>query len=287
MHNLLYAFSPGGGFGGSADQYLRTYPGDDFVDVLGYDTYDAAADSTFLAGLVSDLGMIADLADARGKISAFTEFGITGGVQPDGQNKNVHWYEDVLNAITADPRASRSAYMLTWADFGGTTTPYIPTSGEMLPDFQAYYDDPYTLFAKDLPADVLTHTVDALPTEPVAHLASPAGGSRVAGTTQQILASVQHDTGVDNVTVSVDGTSQVVDLTAPAPGSLWWTGTWNVPVELRTNATHGLTLHVYAGGTELASTASSVVVGPAPSWLRVRSTTSRGTATTRRCAART
>jgi len=264
VHNLLYAFSPGGGFGGSADQYLRTYPGDDFVDVLGYDTYDAAADSAFLAGLVSDLGMIADLADARGKISAFTEFGITGGVQPDGQNTNVHWYRDVLNAITADPRASRSAYMLTWADFGGTTTPYIPTSGEMLPDFQAYYDDPYTLFAKDLPSDVLTRTVDAVPTQPVAHLASPAGGSRVAGTTQQILASVQHRTGVDKVTVSVDGTAQVVDLTAPAPGSLWWTGTWGVPAELRTNATHGLTLHVYAGGTELASTASSVVVGPAP-----------------------
>ncbi|MGN8026317.1 glycosyl hydrolase [Microbacterium sp. 22242] len=263
VHNLLYAFSPGGGFGGNADQYLRTYPGDDFVDVLGYDTYDAAADSTFLSGLVSDLGMIADLADARGKISAFTEFGITGGVQPDGQNKNVHWYMDVLNAIKADPRASRSAYMLTWADFGGTTTPYIPTSGEMLPDFQAYYDDPYTLFAHDLPADVLTRTVDAVPTQPVAHLASPADGSRVAGSTQEIRASVR-GYAADRVTVTVDGTTQEIALTAPAPGTLWWTGTWTVPDALRTNATHGLTLHVFAGGAEVSTTHSTAVVGAAP-----------------------
>ncbi|MGN7860431.1 glycosyl hydrolase [Microbacterium sp. 22303] len=264
VHSLLYAFSPGGGFGGSADQYLRTYPGDDFVDVLGYDTYDAAADSTFLSGLVSDLGMIADLADARGKISAFTEFGITGGVQADGSNKNLHWYTDVLNAITADPRASRAAYMLTWADFGGTATPYIPTSGEMLPDFQAFFNDPYTLFAHDLPADVFTRTVAAAPTQPTAHLASPADGSRVAGATQEIRASVQHATGVDKVTVTVDGTNQVIDLTAPAAGSLWWTGTWTVPAALRTNATRGLTLHVYAGGTEVLTTPSSVVVGAAP-----------------------
>lgn len=264
VHNLLYAFSPGGGFGGNADQYLRTYPGDDFVDVLGYDTYDPAADSTFLAGLVSDLGMIADLADARGKISAFTEFGITGGVQPDGQNKNVHWYMDVLNAIKADPRASRSAYMLTWADFGGTTTPYIPASGEMLPDFQAFYDDPYTLFAHDLPADVFTRTVDALPTQPTAHLASPADGSRVAGTTQHIRASVQGFAGADRVTVTVDGTDQTVDLTAPAAATLWWSGTWTVPDALRTNATHGLTLHVFAGRTEVSTTHSSAVVGQAP-----------------------
>ncbi|MBS1905203.1 MAG: S-layer homology domain-containing protein [Actinobacteria bacterium] len=264
VHNLLYAFSPGGGFGGSADQYLRTYPGDDFVDVLGYDTYDAAADSTFLTGLVSDLGMIADLADARGKISAFTEFGITGGVQPDGQNKNLHWYTDVLNAIKADPRASRSAYMLTWANFGGTTTPYTPTTGEMLPDFQAYANDPYTLFAHDLPADVLTRTVDAVPTQPTAHLASPADGSRVAGDTQQIRASVQHVTGADRVTLSVDGTGQVIELTAPAAGSLWWTGTWSVPAALRTNATHGLTLHVYAAGAEVQTAHAAVVVGPAP-----------------------
>ncbi|MBS1673687.1 MAG: S-layer homology domain-containing protein [Actinobacteria bacterium] len=264
VHNLLYAFSPGGGFGGNADQYLRTYPGDDFVDVLGYDTYDAAADSTFLGGLVSDLGMISDLADARGKISAFTEFGITGGVMPDGQNKNVHWYMDVLNAIKADPRASRSAYMLTWANFGGTTTPYTPTSGEMLPDFQAYHADPYTLFAQDLPSDLLTRTVDSVPTQPTAHLASPAAGSRVAGTTQELRASVQHVPGVDKVTVSVDGTSQVVELTAPATGSLWWTGTWSVPDALRTNATHGLTLHAYAGGAEVMTTTSSIVVGQAP-----------------------
>lgn len=46
VHNLLYAFSPGGGFGGDEDLCLRTYPGDDFVDVLGYDVYDSSGAAT-------------------------------------------------------------------------------------------------------------------------------------------------------------------------------------------------------------------------------------------------
>lgn len=40
VHNFLYAYSPGGSYGGTDDVYTRTYPGDDYVDVLGYDNYD-------------------------------------------------------------------------------------------------------------------------------------------------------------------------------------------------------------------------------------------------------
>ncbi|GAA5200009.1 glycosyl hydrolase [Microbacterium jejuense] len=262
VHNLLYAFSPGGGFGGDAELYLRTYPGDDFVDLLGYDTYDAAASPAFLTGLVTDLGMIAELADERGKISAFTEFGISGGVQPDGQNQNTSWYTDVLNAIMADPEASRSAYMLTWANFGESTTPYTPTSGEMLPDFLQYYDDARTLFASDLP-DVYDVSTDAAAAAPTAHLASPADGARVATSPTTLRASVRgYD--ADRVYVTVDDAVAEVELTAPAAGGLWWTGTWSVPAELLDNSTHTLTLHVVAGGTEVATRTSTVVTGERP-----------------------
>jgi len=262
VHNLLYAFSPGGGFGGDASLYLRTYPGDDFIDVLGYDTYDAAASPAFLTGLVDDLGMIAGIADERGKISAFTEFGITGGVQPDGQNQNTSWYTDVLDAIMADPEASRSAYMLTWANFGEATTPYTPTDGEMLPDFLRYHDDPRTLFAADLPAayDAATDAVAATPT---VHLASPADGARVASSPTTLRASVR-GYGADRVYVTVDGAAAGVELTAPAAGGLWWTGTWSVPAELLDNSTHTLTVHIIAGGTEVATRTSTVVTGQRP-----------------------
>ncbi|MHA6522804.1 glycosyl hydrolase [Tessaracoccus sp. G1721] len=262
VHNFLYAFSPGGGFGGSAEQYLRTYPGDDYVDVLGFDTYDAAASATFLQGLVADLGMIATLADERGKISAFTEFGITGGVQPDGSNANTTWYTDVLEALKADPAASRTAYMATWANFGGATTPYTPLDGEMLPDFLAYHADGATLFADDLDG-VFDRVTEGVAAAPTAHLASPADGARVSAPTSTLRASVvgQH---ADRVEVEVHGTGLVIALAAPAEGSSWWTGTWDIAPELLDNSTRGVTLRVFAGGAQVASVDSTVILGERP-----------------------
>lgn len=262
VHNLLYAFSPGSGFSGSAEQYLRTYPGDDFIDVLGYDAYDASASQQFLDSLVADLGVISDLAEARGKVAALTEIGITGGVRADGSNANTTWYTDVLDAIKADPRASRMAYLLTWANFGGGLAPYTPTSGELLPDFQAFAADPFTLFASDL-HDVYDIETDAAPAAPTVHLVSPADGARVASSPATIRASVQ-GVAADRVFVEVQG-GGTVELSAPTGGGLWWTGTWEIPASDLTNATRALTLHVQSGGVDVRTVTSSAVVGPRPS----------------------
>lgn len=265
IHNLLYAFSPGGGFGGDADAYLRTYPGDDFVDVLGYDTYDdTGASESFLRGLVADLGMLGDLAEARGKISAFTEFGISGGVRPDGENMNLTWYTDVLDAITADPSAARTAYMLTWANYGGSTTPYTPVDGEMLPDFQAYHADPDTLFANDL-AGVYEAATTAVPAE-VAHLVSPADGARGVSGPVDLRASV-YGIDADRVIVTTDDGPAgpvEIELSAPEGSSLWWTGVWDITDQELDNTSRSLTLRVFSGGIEVRTVESTVVVGPEP-----------------------
>ena len=34
IHNLLYAYSPGGTFNKDTTDYMASYPGDDWVDVL-------------------------------------------------------------------------------------------------------------------------------------------------------------------------------------------------------------------------------------------------------------
>ncbi|MGC0239592.1 glycosyl hydrolase [Arthrobacter sp. SD76] len=79
VHNLLYAYSPNASFGGDPTGYLRTYPGDAYVDVLGYDAYDGTAGSTaWLNSTVKDLGMVVQLAHERGKVPALTEFGESG-----------------------------------------------------------------------------------------------------------------------------------------------------------------------------------------------------------------
>ena len=121
---MLTTFAPNGGFGGDESRYKLLYPGDDVVDVLGMDFYDT--DNTRLAKdkwageLVQDLAMLSRMAAARGKIAALAEFGREGYkmLKPDG-NTDPNWYTDVLEAIKADPDASKIAFMHTWANFGG------------------------------------------------------------------------------------------------------------------------------------------------------------------------
>lgn len=261
VHNFLYAFSPASGFGASEEQYLRTYPGDDFVDVLGYDWYDAAASEVSVDALVADLAMMANVAEERGKIPALTEFGITGGVKADGQNPNLTWFTDVLDAIKADPAASQIAYMLTWANFGEGINPYTPTSGEMLADFQAYHDDPATLFASEI-GDPYALATAPVAQQPTAHLVSPADGARVAVSPTTVRASI-NGYDADRVFITVEGLGDV-ELSAPAEGQLWWSAEWAPDASVLDNSTRAFTLHVIVDGEEVVTSTTQAVVGPRP-----------------------
>ena len=259
VSNFLYAFSPGSGFGGNTEQYLRTYPGDEFVDVLGLDAYDGTGSQAFLDGLVTDLGMIADLADAKGKVSAFTEFGVTGGVGTSGASPE-QWFTKVLDAIKADPRASRSAYMLTWANFDAGQH-FVPVTGDaLLPDFQAYAADPFTLFAGEV-TGAFDRTVDTTPARPVLHIASPADSARVATSPTTIRATVQN-VDADRVYATVGPTT--IEL-SPGDG-LWWSAPWDIPADQLDNSTQTLEVHVVVDGVEVLTDSSSVVLGPRPTF---------------------
>ena len=39
VDNLLFAYSPNYPLDGSKENYLATYPGDKYVDIMGYDAY--------------------------------------------------------------------------------------------------------------------------------------------------------------------------------------------------------------------------------------------------------
>ena len=259
VSNFLYAFGPGSGFGGNAEQYLRTYPGDEFVDVFGLDAYDDTGSEAFLDGLVTDLGMIADLADAKGKVSAFTEFGVTNGVGTGGSSPE-RWFTTVLDAIKADPRASRSAYMLTWANFDAGQH-YVPVTGDaLLPDFQDYAADPFTLFAGEV-TGAFDRDVETTPAGPVLHIASPADTARVATSPTTIRATVQN-VDADRVYATVGDTE--IEL-SPGDG-LWWSAPWDIPAEQLDNSTQTLEVHVVVDGVEVLTESSSVVLGPRPTF---------------------
>ena len=157
---ILTVFAPNANFNGDSSRYLMLYPGDDVVDVLGYDGYDT--NSSFLAKdkwvgeVVEDLAMMNKLAKSKGKIAALAEFGREGSkmIQPSG-NKDLTFYTDLLKGIKADPDARKIAYMMTWANWGGTPgagfSAFTPWPGhEMESDFQAFERDEYTLFNRDI-----------------------------------------------------------------------------------------------------------------------------------------
>jgi len=268
VSNFLYSFSPGSGFGGNEDVYLRTYPGDEFVDVLGYDAYDDTGSDAFLDGLVADLGMIADLADARGKVSAYTEFGVTGGVGTSGASPEA-WFTKVLAAIQADPRASRSAYLQTWANFD-TGQHFVPVGDDALvADFQAFVDDPFTAMSGELDLDdVFGRDVATTPHAPLVHVVSPADGARVAASPATLRVRVADlDADAVRVTVAAPGAAEpdaVVDL--EHDGALWWTAPLDLPAGLLDNSTRTFTAEVLVDGDVVLTDTSRVVLGARPAF---------------------
>lgn len=190
VHNLLYAYSPGGTFNGKADGYLETYPGDQWVDVLGYDEYDtdnSADDSNaWINTVVKDLKMIGNEATNRGKIVAFTEFGRSGDrkfTESGTDNKDTKFFAELADALAKE--VPNTAYMMTWANFGGSGsgfqsyTPWKGTDGEK--DFQDFANSNANLMASADNVDYSNAPTAAAQTGS-ARIVTPVNGNRVTDT---------------------------------------------------------------------------------------------------------
>ncbi len=272
VHNLLYAYSPNGSFGGSEEDYLRTYPGDAFVDILGYDRYDDTAGSEgWLSATVTDLAMVARLADERGKVSAFTEFGVSGALKPNGSNPNLDWFTDLLAAIKSDPDASRSAYMQTWANFDVTQyfVPF-PASGEveeheLLADFREFFQDPYTLFAGELENVWTRSDITTSPHPPILRIVSPPSQVRILDPTYTIRAKLDNAVAT-RVFFTLGESDQEFELTLSESG--YYEGEWEIGEDRLNNQSEVITVVAVLDTEDLAegqiSFESSVILGEKP-----------------------
>lgn len=146
LHNLLWAYSTDV-FNSEAD-YLRQYPGDEWVDVLGFDDYQSVRRPGDPA-LPRRLRGIVQLADARGKIPIMSETGLAG--IPDPQ----WWTGTVLAGIRRDPVGQHIAWVLVWrnaTNFQHGDKVYAPYPGHpSAADFVRFYKDPLILFGDELP----------------------------------------------------------------------------------------------------------------------------------------
>lgn len=150
VHNFLYAYSPNGPFK-TAEEYLMRYPGDEYVDILGIDSYDDSQTGEWYQNLETSLGVIEKLADERGKILAITEAGVRrGGSLAVSDNADKQWFSKVGEIS----RKYHASYFMTWSNFEKLEhnffSPYMvsKTRGhEMINDFADFYNERGTLFA--------------------------------------------------------------------------------------------------------------------------------------------
>ncbi|KQO13812.1 glycosyl hydrolase [Paenibacillus sp. Leaf72] len=264
VRNFLYVFSPNGSFGGAESTYLTTYPGDDYVDILGMDQYDNkenAGSQGFLNGLVTDLGMISRLADSKGKIATFSEFGYSPEGMKTTGNNNTTWFTDLLSAIKSDEDASRIAYMQTWANFGLGNNLYVPYKNapnglgdhELLPDFINFYNDSFTTFRNEVQG-VYGHTVVTAPEQPFMHIATPTDNS-IVGSSVTIRARALEITPT-KVVYTVQGSDTEYPMTLDSDG-FFYTANWSPAAGLN-GKTAVLNVKAYVGN-QVALTQSATV----------------------------
>ena len=248
VHNFLYAYSPGAG----NDRYFKTYPGDAYVDVLGIDSYDdknQPGSDSYIQALKKDTTMLVKEAEARNKIAALTEFGYSAqGLKNTGNT--LDWYTRIFNALQKDPAASKIAYMMTWANFGmgnNLYTPYRDVNGnlggdhELLADFQKFYQDPHSVFLKEVGTIYGTgKQLVTVPHDSTRYVIQPGSDSIIKDQTLSIVAKAKsEDTKV---------TARFNDQ-APLSLSLvngFYTGTITLPENVKKEVAH-LVLDYYQG----------------------------------------
>lgn len=159
VHNLLYVYSPNGPIDNESD-YLSRYPGDAYVDVLGFDYYDDYADvskytgDTYFDALDKSCKVVSNLANEKNKIPAIAETGIriTGAGKDSlmvsgNPTKDKDWYNKVVDTAAKND----IPYFLLWANFDSENFfvpyKYNETMGqEMINDFISAYNNDRSIF---------------------------------------------------------------------------------------------------------------------------------------------
>ena len=120
LTRLLWAISPNT-IDEDFEKWVDRYPGDDFVDVIGFDCYASDDKEKFLIDMRSGLSSLTKMCQEHSKILAVTETGYES--IPDSS-----WWTEVLSPAIAGFPAS---YILTWRNASDKPLHYYaPFEGE-------------------------------------------------------------------------------------------------------------------------------------------------------------
>ncbi|MFH0757968.1 MAG: glycosyl hydrolase [Bacteroidota bacterium] len=150
LHHLLYCYSPASSNFNSAEDFLLRYPGDDYVDILGFDQYRIKSGEESGASAIRRMEILAGLAAERDKLYAFTETGDYG-------LKTANWFtEHLLPILNANDKTRGIAYVLVWRNEERQVDHFfVPYQGhEQAEDFKKFRENDLILFEDDLPENL-------------------------------------------------------------------------------------------------------------------------------------
>lgn len=238
IHNLLYLYGPGSE-AASLEEYEERYPGDEYVDLVGFDTYDnnPVPDSegyTFQQSFENTLKLTDAFAKEHGKLMAVTETGMssmkTGGI-PETGNRRPEWYTEILD-IMARPEYD-CCYFMLWSNYarsGGYYSPFVVEKREggklfgheLLDSFISMYNDKNSVFAQDqaeVMKDILAGKLakaESLPYGKVTgYITAPVAGMRILKG-QTITARLNEE--AENVEFRLEGSGEPVVIPAKMNG---------------------------------------------------------------------
>jgi Beta-mannanase len=227
IHNLIYVYGPSSEAASTAEYGVR-YPGDNYVDMVGFDMYhiDPQNDDPWFSSFKKELAIVESFAQKHNKLFAVTETGVATSTPDLGDNqtalhktgnKQLNWYQKMQTAVAA----SNASYFLVWANFSekdGFYTPYVKSISkkgtlfghEMLDNFIKYYNNPSSIFAADqkklLTKEIkkVSITTKATTTKTFGYITAPVSGTRILSPTS-LTARVTNSTAKDVVKFILNG----------------------------------------------------------------------------------
>lgn len=201
VHNLLYLYGPGAE-AATLEEYEERYPGDEYVDLVGFDTYDndPVTDEegyTFQKTFDELVRLTDEFAKQHNKLFAVTETGVasSGAALKETGNKRPQWFTEILDIVTKPEY--NCCYFMLWSNYSRTGSYYTPFveevnedgtlfGHELLDPFIEFYNNEKSIFALDQ-KEVVERIVQGgtvVPQiqpfgEPSGYLTFPVSGQRV------------------------------------------------------------------------------------------------------------
>lgn len=145
IHHFIYVISPQSHGRDDASRFTFWWPGDDYVDVMGYDYYEGETPDVLRANLQT----LSRVAAEKRKPCAVTEAGLEAFKNPH------YWTQQILEPATSE--GVRLSFIVFWrnkyVENNEKDTHYFSVfpGHPSEEDFRQFYQSPRTFFSNDLP----------------------------------------------------------------------------------------------------------------------------------------